>query len=157
MKRYEHVWAPFCRRAMRGFAAPASGSNSGLCDVADENRANGGDREFERESDVHEFKEMVRTKLHAFAADEGGREMHQEDGDGMVSAIRCHGDKEPPPQVLRIPLESLDATLRAALLGVLGEQPFDALFKYSIVCRCYIHLHPCSLQLYSIHAFNIIQ
>ena len=122
MNRYEYVWAPFCRRALRGIAA------ADLC----ENRPSGDcDRERLDEADVLAFQEMVRAKLHSFAAGEllpvGAKAAGvglQEPGNEAPS---------PPPQALRVPLEKLDTVLRTAFTDVLGEQPFDALLKHSLV------------------------
>ena len=124
MKRYEHVWAPFCRRALRGVA------DAGSC----ENRPGGDcDRERLDEADVLEFKEMVRAKLRSFAAGELLTEDGKAAGVGVGLQEPSNEAPSPPPQVLRVPLEKLDTVLRTAFIDVLGEQPFDALLKHSLV------------------------
>ncbi|MCP6769318.1 hypothetical protein NL529_31170, partial [Klebsiella pneumoniae] len=84
-------------------------------------------------ADVHAFQEMVRAKLREFAS---GEQLRSPDA-GALKEANNRGPNEPDkqipqPQVLRVPLERLDNSLRAALFGVLGEQPFDALLKHSL-------------------------
>ena len=121
MKRYVYVWAPFCRRALRGIA------DAGSC----ENRPSGQcDREPLDEADVLAFKERVRVKLRSFAADE----LLPEGAKAAGVGLREPSNEAPsPPQVLRVPLEKLDTVLHTAFIDVLGEQPFDALLQHSQV------------------------
>ena len=121
MNRYEHVWAPFCQRALRGIADAGAGRPSGDCS-----------RERLDEADVLAFKEMVRMKLRSFAACEL-LSVPEDAKAASVGQEPSNGAPSPPPQVLRVPLEKLDAVLRAAFIDVLGEQPFEAQLKHSLV------------------------